>query len=62
MPYWVVSANVFHYGHNNGEEYGVYTISSGDSGSRMMLSVVAAVSATVHGKTVEASEGGRRRT
>ena len=61
VPYWVVSANVFHYGHNNGEEYGVYTISSGDSGSRIVLSLVAAVSAPVHGKTFTASEGGRRR-
>ena len=53
--------NVFHYGHNSGEEYGVYTISSGDNGSRIMLSLVAPDCAAVHGKSVAASEGGRRR-
>ena len=56
-----VRNNVFHYGHHNGEEYCVYTISSGDGGSRIMLSLVAADSAAVHCKTVAASEGGRRR-
>ena len=55
-----MSTNVFHYGQNNGEEGGVYVISSGDGGSKIMLSVVTAGSAAVNGKMVVASEGGRR--
>ena len=53
----VVSTNVFHYGHSNGEENGVYTISSGESGNRIMLSVVVTGNAAVNGKMVTASEG-----
>ena len=56
-----MSTNVFHYGHNNGEEDGVYTISSGDGVSKIMLSVVAAGSVTVNSKRVAVSKGGRRR-
>ena len=54
LPYFVVYTNVFHYGHNNGEDDSVYTISNGDGGSII-------TSAAVNGQMVAAGEGGWRR-
>ena len=52
VPYCVVYTNVFHYGHNNGEEDSVYTMSSGDGGSRISCCQRLAM--------VAAGDGGRR--
>ena len=56
-----MSTNVFQYGLSNGEEDGVYIISGGGEGSRIMVSVVAADSLAVNRKMLAASEVGRRR-